>query len=97
MVVKECAKDVCTGKIIASGANASIEIRQVETVVSKSPGRNLEVVLPSVHNLPVGAVVSLKSRHARQGKASVISKSMDGLQEYLVPLNSVCEFADNST
>lgn len=39
MVVKECAKDVCTGKIIASGANASIEIRQVETVVSKSPGR----------------------------------------------------------
>ncbi|KAF4710810.1 hypothetical protein FOZ63_019450 [Perkinsus olseni] len=95
MFVDKCESAICTGRMVDSGRTASVEIKQLETVVGKSPGRNLEVVLPVVNSLPAGAVVSLQARHARQGQATVISKSIDGVHEFLVPLKCICEFSDN--
>ncbi|KAF4658784.1 hypothetical protein FOL47_007824 [Perkinsus chesapeaki] len=92
MIVKECDAGRCRGKLMESGESASMECTHLETVVGKSPGKNLEVVLPAVSNLPVGAIVTLKSRNARQGEAKIIASSINGSRELTVPLNSICEF-----
>ncbi|KAF4686481.1 hypothetical protein FOZ60_005198 [Perkinsus olseni] len=39
MVVEKCESATCTGSLVDSGRTASVEIKQVETVVGKSPGR----------------------------------------------------------